>query len=84
MNGSEMLLNSAEQYGLLVALSSNGSNSEESVVRQSRLNIGNTYKHNCYYILDNSSCMCLVSSMTSDPSFTSEKGWPARLSMIYK
>ena len=42
MGGSEMLLSNAEQYGLLVALSSNGSNSEDSVVRQSRLNIGNT------------------------------------------
>ena len=44
MNGSEMLLNNAERYGLLVASSSNGSNSEDSVVRQSRLNIGNNYK----------------------------------------
>ena len=62
MNGSEMLLNNAERYGLLVASSSNGSNSEDSVVRQSRLNIGNSYKHICYCV-DNSSCMCLVSRM---------------------
>lgn len=40
MNGSELLLNNAERYGLLVASSANGSNSNQNAIRQSRQNIG--------------------------------------------
>lgn len=41
MNSSEVLLNNAERYGLLVASSVNGSaGDDQSAVRQSRSNIG--------------------------------------------
>ena len=40
MNGSELLLNNAERYGLLVASSANGTREEQTPVRQSRRNIG--------------------------------------------
>ena len=41
MNSSEVLLNNAERYGLLVASSVNGSaGDDQSALRQSRSNIG--------------------------------------------
>lgn len=43
MNGSEILLNNAERYGMLVASSASVSDGDksDSVIRQSRMNIGN-------------------------------------------
>jgi hypothetical protein len=44
MNSSEVLLNNAERYGLLVASSLNESaDDDQSAVRQSRTNIGRVY-----------------------------------------
>ena len=48
MNGSEMLLNNAERYGLLVASSVNGSDDDRSSIRQSRSNIGICGYHDIY------------------------------------